>query len=52
MVIFVKEAFLKAADSLFENFSNETQTVKAIKMCNSPTILLQDNVRERLWRSN
>jgi len=27
----VKEAFLEAADSLFENFDNETQTVEAIK---------------------
>jgi len=38
----VKEAFLEAADSFFEDFNNKTQIVK----CNSPKILLQGNVWE------
>jgi len=50
----VKEAFLEAADSFFEDFNNKTQIVKAIKKCNSPTILQQANVWKWLfmWRSN
>ena len=32
----VKEAFIEAADSLFEDFNNKTQIVKAIKKGNSP----------------
>jgi len=44
----VKEAFLKAADSVFEDFKNKTQIVKAIK-CNSPAILQASFAREWLW---
>jgi len=32
----VKEALLETADSLFENFNNERQTVKAIKRATHP----------------
>ena len=32
----MKEAFLEAADSLFDNFNNETQIVKAIKSVTLP----------------
>ena len=32
----MKEAFLEAADSLFEDFNKKTQIAKAIKKANSP----------------
>jgi len=41
----LKEAFLEAANSIFENFNNKTQILKAIKKCNSSAMPVQGNVR-------
>jgi len=41
----LKEAFLEAANCLFENFNNKIQIVKAIKKCSSSAMPVQGNVK-------